>query len=132
MITSVHISKNLGRYNFVRPVKNWMVSMHVQLEDKSHIEVSEIWDEDDEPDIEDKLPSDVLSIIEERIDSWWISTSREKNKEMIAQIRSFGNGMDIVWLKRKIESTIRQLNDYENQLSSIEAKETQGAAEAGV
>jgi hypothetical protein len=111
--------KNLGHYNFAGHEKNWCVSLITP-----YGRVNEIWPEREEPDIDDLLPSEVLDLIESRLDSYWISTSREKDKATIAAIKEHAAEIDLAWLDAKIESTeklLENMRDRRFYLAEVES-----------
>lgn len=93
---NVLISKNLGRYNFAGNEKSWCVTLSTPFGT-----VSETFPEEDEPATDGEMPSEVLALIEGRLDSYWISTGREKTKATIAGIREHMTDIDCAWLESK-------------------------------
>jgi hypothetical protein len=96
--------KNLGHYNFAGHEKDWCISLITP-----YGRVNQTWPECEEPDIDDLLPSEVLALIESRLDSYWICTSREKDRATIAAIKEHAAEIDVAWLDAKIERTERLL-----------------------
>lgn len=110
-----HISKDLGRYNWASTEKDWQVAL------RTHVGViSQKWPENEEPNIDGLLPTEVLDLIEERLDSYWISTGRERDKAVIATVRESGKEIDAAWLRSKIESHERKLKELRSALERIE------------
>jgi hypothetical protein len=96
---NVFYYKELGRYDFASNKKDWRVKLVTPFGN-----FSQTWSEDDEPEIDDLLPSEVLDLLEKRLKSWWISTGREADLARIAAIREHRREIDIAWLERQIES----------------------------
>ncbi|MBJ9709848.1 hypothetical protein [Burkholderia gladioli] len=106
------ITKSLGRYNFASTEKEWCVQ--VLLPDGKWI--SEHWPENDEPCIEGEPPSEVLRMIVERLNSYWICTRREENLARIDAVRPMFGAMDDAWARQQIESHQRQIELLKNHL----------------
>lgn len=105
MTAHVGYYKKLGRYNWAGTEKDWCVQLSTPYGN-----VSEMWPEDDEPDLDDALPSEVLQMIEDRLDHYWISTGRDTRKAVIAAIREHESEIDAAWLDAQIERTERVLS----------------------
>lgn len=116
---SAHVSfyKHLGRYNWAGNEKDWCVQLNTPYGN-----VSEMWPEDDEPDLDDLLPSEVLQMIEDRLDHYWISTGREAKKAVIAAIRVHEIEVDAAWLDAEIERTERALSKLRDRRAALEAQ----------
>lgn len=114
MNVSAYYSINLGRYNFAGTEKDWCVSLYTSFGN-----VSETWPEDAKPDIDGLLPSEVLDLIEERLDSYWINTGRKERKEKIAQIRGHVKEIDAAWLSARIAATENELADLKYRLADV-------------
>lgn len=110
----VHISKNLGRYDLASYDKDWNLSLRT-----SYGNISAMFDEEDEPEIEGAMPSEVLDMIEERIESYWISTSREKDRKKIKEIREHLNELDLIWAKEQLSLYQRQVEVYNSLVQEI-------------
>jgi hypothetical protein len=111
---SVSISKNLGRYNLCSNEKSWCLSLmiHGHPVCKS---ISETFPEDDEPDIHDVPPSEVVEIIAARVESYWISTSREESRKKIEAIREHAAELDDAWatkIIRSLQNRVDELSAY--------------------
>lgn len=101
------IAKTLGRYNFANTAeKQWCVTMYMP----DGKQLSEKWDEDDEPDIDGVPPSQVLDMIEERLKSYWICTRREETLARIAAYREQADQLDDAWARRQIASYERMVD----------------------
>jgi len=110
----VYYTKQLGRYNWAGTEKNWNVSLSTDFGT-----VSEMWDADDEPEIDDLLPSEVLDIIEARCRYWWISTERDEKLERIAAIRAHKNEIDMAWLEKQAQIMEKRGARYRSQINDI-------------
>lgn len=102
----------LGRYNLASEEDVWCLILSTP-----YGQASETFPRDDRPDVDPEwtTPSEVLDLIEARLDSYWISTRRAEAKAKIAEIRRRANEIDAAWLDQKIRwaedklSALRQL-----------------------
>ena len=97
----------LGRYNWTKAEDVWCLTLRTP-----YGTVSETFPKADKPDVDPEwtTPSEVLDIIEERLDSYWISTRRAETKETIAAIRQHSNEIDAAWLDQKIKQAEDKLH----------------------
>lgn len=120
-MSDVYYSKNLGRYNLASNEKDW--SVQVKLPDGAPAKwIGESWPEDEEPYIEDEPPSVVIEMIAERLESHWLSTSREEKRKTINWCRENYETLDAKWAEREIRMTqgqIERLNIKLKWLSSL-------------
>jgi hypothetical protein len=91
--------------------------------------IGETWEEDDEPDVEGLLPSEVASLMSKRNESYWIKTSKEENRAVYAWVAANAALIDATWLWDQITAKERELESLRDRrqciLDSIEeAKET--------
>lgn len=100
----VYYTKTKGRYNICSNEIQWCV--HLVAGD---IRVSETWDEDDEPYIDNEMPSEVAERMRERLESYWIATRREENLKKYDAIRENAEQIDSEWAKGKIESLQKEI-----------------------
>ena len=114
-ITYVYYSKNRGSYNWADlSEKSWQIHLQVRFDDNSRIDISETWD--DEPDTDGLLPTDILDMIEERLNYYWINTSRDRTQKDIAALREHGNDLNIPWLQARIARKKKELEELEATL----------------
>ncbi len=74
---------------------------------------------DEEQGIDDLPPSEVVEFMLERIESFWVSTSRKGKRETIDWIRENAERVDSMWAKDQIErlrDSIRRKQDKMYQL----------------
>lgn len=92
----------LGQYNLVATEDVWFLALRTP-----YGQVSETFPKDDKPEVDPEwtTPSEVLDMIEARLDSYWISTGRAERKAIIAKIRQHSHEIDAAWLDQKIEQT---------------------------
>lgn len=107
------VGKSLGKYDFCSNDKQWCVS--VKAPDGKWI--SETWDEDNEPDIEGLAPSEVIDLIEERLKSYWICTSREEKLARIAGFREVAEQQDHNWAQEQISFHQREIDNLSRYLA---------------
>jgi hypothetical protein len=96
------ITKNKGRYDLCSNEEQWHVSIKLP-NDAPQRSLSDTWNLDDEPDIEDMPPSEVVEIISERIESYLLSTSREENRAVVQWIRDNAERLDAEWAAGQIK-----------------------------
>lgn len=91
---------SLGRYNWAATDEQWCLALQTPYGC-----VSEMFPKDAPPDVDPNwtTPSEVLDLIEERLDSYWISTKRAETKAKIAEIRKHSAEIDAAWLDQKIK-----------------------------
>jgi len=114
----------LGRYNWASTEDVWCLTLRTP-----YGQVSETFPKDDKPEVDPEwtTPSEILDLIEARLDSYWISTRRAETKEKIAEIRRHSNEIDAAWLDQKIKQaedklhSLRQLRAALDQEAIYEA-----------
>lgn len=84
--------KTLGRFNLIGAEKNWQLVLVTSAGN-----ASALFDEDNEPEIQNLVPGDVLDMIEERTRQGW-SSNQAKRLQGIAEIREQIDALDIAWL----------------------------------
>ena len=107
----------LGQYNFAVAEDVWCLTLRTP-----YGQVSETFPNEPEVDPEWTTPSEVLDLIEARLDSYWISTKRAGTKAKIAEIRQHSNEIDAAWLDQKIEQTEDKLRMLRRKRAAL-AKE---------
>lgn len=90
----------LGRYNWASEEDVWCLTLSTP-----YGQVSETFPREDRPDVDPEwtTPSEVLDLIEARLDSYWISTRRAEAKARIAEIRRHAYEIDVAWLDQQIK-----------------------------
>ena len=89
--------KSLSRFNLIGQEKNWQVQLLT-----SSGNVSALFDEEEEPDLENLLPSDVLDLIEARTNAVWSSNKADRLAK-IAELRQQIEKLDVAWLAVELE-----------------------------
>lgn len=117
---TVHISKSLGRYNWAGIEKSWCVVLLVKIGDGEVLRIDETWEEDDEPLIDDQLPSEVLDQISKRLESYWINTAREAKRIVIGKMREVIKQADIEFVKDKLASLDKEIASWNSVLEDLE------------
>lgn len=111
----VSISKNLGCYNWAdTSQKSWLVSMRID-----DLAISEQWDADSEPEIKGLPPSEVVELISERLEKYWINTDRERKREVIKQIKANKFEIDKAWANSEILRLQRSHQRIHNEINSF-------------
>ena len=97
----------LGRYNWAGTEEEWCLFLRTP-----YGRVSEVFPKDEKPEVDPDwtTPSEVLDLIEARLDSYWISTRRAETKAKIAEIREHSNEIDAAWLDQKIRQAEDRLH----------------------
>lgn len=106
---------NVGKYDFLHPDKR-QYCLRLQTPVGS---VSELWTEEDMPDLEDALPSMVLDLIEKRLDSYLFTSRAEKTKPIIAAIREHIKEYDIEWATNYLETAKKEVERRESLLEEV-------------
>lgn len=120
---TISISMNYGSYNFANPAqKQWQLSLRTPFGN-----VSQRFDE--EPYIGDCV-EDALEVIAERLESYWISTGREEDRKIIANIRANLPACEIEWAQQKVAAAKAQLEKAEKMLRRAEAMKEEAEEEA--
>lgn len=94
-----------GQYNWAVEEDVWCLTLETP-----YGTVSEIFPDKPEVDPEKTTPSEVLDLIEERLDSYLFATGRTERKARIAKIRKHAHEIDTTWLDQQIEKLDNKLN----------------------
>lgn len=92
------IAVNLGRYNLASNGKSWCVTLYT-----SEGNFSETWPEDDKPDIDGLLPSEVMALMIDRLESYWIHTGRVEKLAKMIKWQESSHKFDEAYLVAQIE-----------------------------
>jgi hypothetical protein len=106
--------KTKGKFYWGNRSEQWQVVLWT-----SAGQVSALWDEEDEPEIGDMLPTEVLSVIEERIKSYWIYTGRDEDLAKVARIREQGAALDTVWVQKKLQQLATEVERWQDVLRGL-------------
>ncbi len=120
-IRSVQTTTNTGRYNLASNDESWCLELRVFFEDGPFLARSETFEIDDHPELgwgDD--PEDVLDALDERMESYWISTGREKNREESERLREMMPEIRLKWITDKIEALKKRLVEYEEIRDDVE------------
>lgn len=98
--------KTKGRFNWASNSEDWQVVLRLS----NGKVVSETWPLDEEPDVDGLPPSEVVEIIAQRVESYWLSTDREKQRGTISWIRQHAELIDSGWARNRIESLRKQID----------------------
>jgi len=113
------ISKNRGRYDLCSTEEEWCVSICV-LDDGLERCISEIWPLDDEPDIDNQPPSEVIELIAERVERHLVSAGRPKDREIIQWVRENAEHCDDAWARQQIQRLERRREALATQILSLQ------------
>lgn len=114
---TVQHHKTKGRFYIGNSESQWQVVLCTPAGT-----VSELWPEDEEPETIDELPSTVLDLIEERLNSYWINTGREDKRKTIAAMRETIDAADREWLQQRITKAKEDLARWEQRLEALGAE----------
>lgn len=107
----MYVYKTLGRFNVLSSDKQWQVQM--RMPDGKFL--SELWPEDEEPDIDGVSPSKILDLIEDRLKWYLFKSRRDETLARIAAYREQAEQLDDAWARRQIanyERLIAGLRGY--------------------
>ena len=116
---TVFFHKTLGQYNLCSNEKQWSLCLGYK-----DLRISERFDEDEEPELDDLLPSDVLCEIKNKKSKYWYSSSKEKDDEIIAKLEALSNEMDITYVKKEIEYKKKEISELEETLIKLRSEVT--------
>src|SRR5690606_26921850 len=107
----------LGRYNWASTEDVWCLTLRTP-----YGQVSETFPKDAKPDVDPEwtTPSEVIDIIEARLDSYWFSTRRAETKAKIAEIRQHSNEIDAAWLDQQIKQVEDRLRILRSNREALE------------
>lgn len=107
----------LGRYNWSSEEDVWCLTLSTP-----YGVVSETFPREDRPDVDPEwtTPSEVLDLIEARLDSYWISTRRAERKATISEIRRHANEIDAAWLDHKIKWAEDKLHTLRQRRAALD------------
>ncbi len=108
--------KNLDQYSYFKSEKTWLVALITPYGN-----ISETWPQDQEPEIQDLLPTEIVDLIEKRLDTHLLCTGRDETKKKIADIRAHGVAIDRAWLKNKIKDAEHLVQKYRLRLDQFDA-----------
>ena len=111
---NVNIHKHLGRYNFASNDKDWMVA--VSIDGKS---ISATWPDDSEPDTENESATGVIQMILDRVNSYWISTDRDRIRALADEWLTNGIAVDAAWAEGRILQLQRQSARLYDEINSL-------------
>ena len=113
-VKRVTIDKSLGRYNLYSNDKEWSLSLRY-----GDLYISERFDEDEEPDTDGVMPSDILWEIKEKKSKYLYSSSAQKDNEIIQKLEEVSKEMDIQFINQKIKYHTSEVNDYQKLLEEL-------------
>ncbi len=108
---------NFGQYNLCSSEKEYCLILRT-----SGGNFSETFTKDEQPDVSDMFPSEVLDLIEARLKSYWISTSRDEALARMAEWRKSANLFDMAWLDAKIERLSQSMGKLQKRKASLQCE----------
>lgn len=110
----VFYGKTLARFNFCSDDKEWQVYLHTPFG-----KLSELWPRDEEPEIDDLLPTEVIDLIEKRLATYWVHTGRDEKRKVIAELRAHADEINTMWCEYGVEVARERLKQAERRLESL-------------
>lgn len=117
-ITKVWIYSERGHYDLMHPGDEaWQLKLCVWF-DEGYTAICERFPAgEEEPDW--YFPTDALDLIEERLESYWLSTKREMNRKKIAALRENLPQIEQVYARQKIAQLEKELVDWRDHLAMV-------------
>ncbi len=116
---SVRITARIGRYDFCSTDKH--CSVNLSLPDGApQRNLSQMWAVDDEPDVSGMLPSEVVEILSERMESLLFSSSRAADRETVAWCRAHAEELNAEWANDEIARLVRQRERLADRIAELE------------
>ena len=114
-MTNVYHGKTTGSFNLCAPQEK---------QDQVYLctptgNFSELFPLDDHEYHPSMLPSEVLDMIEERLDKYWLSSRRDEDKKRIAACRERIDEFDVAWLKNRILKKQDELRELEKHMMRL-------------
>lgn len=117
---SVTITAYTGCFDYLNPDRK-QTCIRLSLPDGAPSpELSESWPEDDAPAWEDRPPSEIVDLIAARLESYWISTGREKKRQVIAWCRQNIARLDREWAKSRIKHMEQEIENMKKQILALQ------------
>lgn len=98
-MSAVNIVKTLARFDLCSTTKEWQVKMGPLPNGLDWI--SAMWDEEDEPSVEDLAPSEVAELIAERRARLWYDSQKDWLAACLSYIREHAEAIDHEWALAK-------------------------------
>lgn len=111
------IFKDLGRYYLGENEKQW----HVKMKLPNGQWLSELWPEDEEPEIEGLPPSDVVERISEQLEKYLFKSNREETRKLIEWCRENAEELDRLWAETEIKRIRNELTKLTKQAEELQA-----------
>ena len=117
----VYFTLSHGRYNLLSDDKQWQLCLRTPFGN-----ISETFDY--EPVYGDGV-EDVLAVIEARVESYWMSSSRAENREKIAAIKANLPACELLYAQRRLgilrqqyDRTTKDIASCERLIASLQAE----------
>ena len=125
---TVRVHKRLGHYNLMRPSEQqWLLEISGLPEDAPARAVSAMFDEDEEPaEDEGSAPTEVAEEIYERNEWLWLSTSRDRDRQVIEWIRANSERVDADWAQGRLPMLQRRRESLDDEISRLEQMKGEG------
>lgn len=116
---AVRVDSYSGCFNMLRPDKKYWV-IRVWLPDEAPASsLDETWEDGDEPTWQDRPPSEVIDIIEAKVESAWLVTDRAKKRELIAWCRDHVAMIDRKWAEHQVKLLQKRIDDAQSRIDEL-------------
>lgn len=118
-IEKIYINCTEGNYNWCNPNETqWQLVLAYWVDGKRY-SVGETFNE--EPDWEGEAPEVILDLIEERVNSYWVSTSRDEQLEKINNLRASIDEVHTVWAKCRIDRLQSEIDKLSEEIEELQS-----------
>lgn len=108
----VYFNISHGRYDLCSNEKEWLVSLHTPFGN-----IREFFKE--EPDCGSSV-EDVLDVIERRVESYWMSSTRAENRATIANIKANLTECELLFAQGRLDRLRAQEERVQKDIASVE------------
>lgn len=120
----ISISKSKGRYDACSHDEEWCVSLQLPAGAPQR-RISQMWPHDNEPDVDDLPPSEVIEIISQRLDEYISISGREEDRAVIAWVRENAARLDAEWAASEVLQIEGKIAGLMNRLEELREMEEQ-------
>lgn len=120
-VKSAWWGQDTGRFNLCSNKQDFQLFVRLNFEDGTHAGISELWPVDSAPDVSDHTDiMDVVELISERLETYWISTGRDVTRGKIAWIKENRHPIAAAWLTVKVDAAKKKLVSAQDVLKRFE------------
>lgn len=111
------IRKQYGRYNFLSNDSSWCLELGMPPESGFSGSLADTFE--DEPDIDEKYPSELVELIAKRQARYFIDTGREEKNKKIVWLREHAREIDSAWAHDKINKLYKEIDEINRKISDL-------------